>query len=242
VEKLWRIYSEFEQLVILSYRYYVNLKDYRESHKHLSMFFSESATKETVPILADQMYEVAQLHHQLYEQGQELYDTVQKLHDVAMTFRNAAIEDSICTCDKYEGVRIHYDVAKNRLSAAEKKGDPVKIKQAEELIKDRKEEYTRLGEDLMTKMILLNEKRVQILSAQLRNYHKALRQYYSQCSTLLLSKTPIDPKEFDVTTDEFKVIIGDNSDDKQATILNSERSGITDDEKSLVERLSSLDM
>jgi len=222
---LWRIYGEFEQLVILSNRYHVNLRDYRESHKHLSMFFSESANKETVPILADQMYEVAQLHHQLYEQGQELYETVQKLHEVAMTFRKAAIEDCICTCDKYESVRVNYDVAKNKLIAAEKKRDTAKIKQAEELKKEREVEFTQLGDDLTTKMIILNEKRVQILSSQLGNYHKAFRQYYSQCSTLLLSKTPIDPKEYDITTEEFKEIIGENSSDNKqiATLTNSEK-------------------
>jgi len=96
---------------------------------------------------------------------------------------------------------------------------------------------------LTTKMILLNEKRVQILSAQLRNYHKALRQYYAQCSTLLLSKTPINPKEYDVTTKEFKEIIGEYEENSKKETINSVKTTIgEEDEKSLLERLSSLDM
>jgi len=92
-------------------------------------------------------------------------------------------------------------------------------------------------------MIILSEKRVQILSVQLRNYHKAIRHYYAACSTLLLRKTPIDPKEHDITTDEFRDIISETTPTTTPAKYGLAVMGMSEeDEKNLVDRLSSGDI
>jgi len=111
-----------------------------------------------------------------------------------------------------------------------KKGDPVKVKQAEDLVAERKEEFTQLGLDLTTKMILLNEKRVQILAARVKDYHSALKKFYTYCARELQKKVPLNINAQDVSTREFKQIIGDTS------LVNTELTA--EEQNSLIERLS----
>jgi len=82
-------------------------------------------------------------------------------------------------------------------------------------------------------MILLNEKRVQILALRIKRYYIALKKYYVDSALELQKKTAINPKDHNLSTHEFKQIIGDTK------VPSNELT--EEEEKSLIERLSTSD-
>eukprot|EP01127_Copromyxa_protea_P001178 TRINITY_DN1116_c0_g1_i4.p1 TRINITY_DN1116_c0_g1~~TRINITY_DN1116_c0_g1_i4.p1 ORF type:complete len:258 (+),score=62.93 TRINITY_DN1116_c0_g1_i4:118-891(+) len=46
----------------------------------------------------------------------------------------------------------------------------------------KRNDFQQIGADLATKMIILNEKRIQILSEKLREYYDVMKKYYGSCS------------------------------------------------------------
>jgi len=66
----------------------------------------------------------------------------------------------------------------------------------------------QLAEDLTTKIVLLNEKRVQDLSYQLADYTKCFRQYFTNCAKIMTQIDVIFPDE--PSTTEFKSLVSDD--------------------------------
>jgi len=106
-----------------------------------------------------------------------------------VTFRTVILEDTLNSFRIYEEMSLDYQHALSHL--AELDASPNKslestfsAKPEEEIAKLRVEmEETRkkavkLGEDFSTKMVLLNDKRIHVISKDLQSYTNALLKYY----------------------------------------------------------------
>jgi len=161
-------------------------------------------------LLARPITEISSVHKKIADDLEKYLTEMIRFHDSAKTFRLAVIEDCMLTAEKYERSRIYFDVAKNKLKAMESRGsDPADLKEAESRVEVKKEEFQQLGDDVVTKMILMLEKRSQILQEHLRKYHTSLHTYFSQSSLGISQCHSLEARHFlkKDYTDEFKKIV-----------------------------------
>lgn len=111
-----------------------------------------------------------------------------KCTDTARTFRKAAIEDVFLTSEKYETARITYDATRQKVAQMQLSNlDPITMRTAQNGLESKRNAFQQLGSDLATKMILLTEKRIQILGSRIQDYLNVNRKYYSACAQVFSS-------------------------------------------------------
>jgi len=206
IEKLKTIHDQYEKLETLAKQLLNNFTSFSESVKSIGDHFYETGVKEAGP-LADQLRQSGELHRGLEKQSSDFITSLSKLVDVVSTFKGAAVEDTMINLQRYTAARQEYDGALLNLHDA-KMGtapSPERIAESELLASESKKLMEKLGEDLNTKVIMLNEKRVQDLSLRLSEYVSSLQSYYVACNRLM-DEHPV--KITDEYTTEFKALMG----------------------------------
>jgi len=207
IDKLKSIHEQYEKLEILAKQLLQNFKSFSESLKFIGDHFYESGVKESGP-LADPLRESGELHRSLEKQSSEFVASLSKLVDVVSTFKGAAVEDTMLNLQRYTLARQEYDGALLNLQDSEvgTSPSPERIAECKILVTESKKLMDKMGEDLNTKVILLNEKRVQDLSVRLAEYVGSLQSYFVSCNKIM-DDHPITIK--DDYTAEFKALMGE---------------------------------
>jgi len=206
IEKLKSIHEQYERLEVLAKQLLNNFKTFSESVKLIGDHFYETGVKEAGP-LADPLRQSGELHRSLEKQSLEFINSLTKLVDVVSTFKGAAVEDTMVNLQRYTTARQEYDGALLNLHDAKMGANPnsERISEGDLLAQESKKLMEKLGEDLNTKVIMLNEKRVQDLSVRLSEYVASLQTYYTACNRLM-DDHPVSVS--DESTAEFKALMG----------------------------------
>jgi len=209
IDKLNNINSQYERLETLAKQLLNNFKSYTESIKLFGDHFYEAGVKEDSSSLGEPLRECGNLHRLLDKQSAEFVDSVNSLVDVVSTFKSAAIEDTMINLQRYTLARQEFDGALLNLANARAGSTPTsaeRVAQCELLVEENKKLMDQLGHDLHTKVIMLNEKRVQDISVRLSEYVYSLKEYYRKCNTLM-EQYHIEIR--DDSTPEFKALMGE---------------------------------
>jgi hypothetical protein len=210
IEKLNHITTQYDKLIQLCTGLLSQYKALIESQKLIGEHFHVTGMKEE-EILIDPLVQLGSLHRNIDKAGQELLERLEKTFLMIKTYKSAVIADTQLNFERFSKARLEYDGASLRLAGINAESKPSKEKLDEAvLIRDEsKKLMDQLGEDLTTKIVILNEKRVHDLSHQLAEFSNAFRNYYISCSKIVEQTDVIVP---DDSTAEFKALVSDEKD------------------------------
>jgi len=106
-----------------------------------------------------------------------------------VTSRTVILEDTLNSFRIYEEMSLDYQHALNHLADLEASPNnslestfsakPEDIAKLRVEMEETRKKAVKLGEDFSTKMVLLNEKRIHVISKDLQSYTNALLKYYA---------------------------------------------------------------
>jgi len=208
IDKLNNIHAQYDRLYLLCNALLSNFQALVDSQKMFGEHFNVVGMKEE-EILTDSLVQTGNMHQGLDKQSVELVSSLQRMLSIVGTFKNAAVQDTMVNFERYTKARQEYDGACLRLNDLNNSApDKEKLEEAQLICSESKKLMDQLAEDLTTKIVMLNEKRVQDLSLQLAEYLKAFRNYYVACNKVM--------EQYDInmsseSTAEFKALVGDDS-------------------------------
>jgi len=209
IEKLNSIQAQYERLFLLCTALLSNFQALVDSQKMIGEHFNVIGMKEE-EILTDSFVQTGNMHQALDKQSTDLVASLQRMLSIVGTFKNAAIQDTVITFERYTKARQEYDGASLRLADINASSSPSRerVEEAELIRSESKKLMDQLTEDLTTKIVMLNEKRVQDLSMQLSEYLKAFRNYYVACNKVV---GQFNIKVSSESTTEFKTLVGEDT-------------------------------
>eukprot|EP01125_Pyxidicula_operculata_P017806 TRINITY_DN6287_c0_g1_i1.p1 TRINITY_DN6287_c0_g1~~TRINITY_DN6287_c0_g1_i1.p1 ORF type:complete len:337 (-),score=77.10 TRINITY_DN6287_c0_g1_i1:59-1069(-) len=181
IDKLNDISAQYENLSTLAERLLNNFRALAESQKRMGNFLYESGTKE-LDDLSQPLHDSGVVHRALDKQTNEMVTSLRKLISVISTFRQAAVEDTILNLDRYTQSRQQYQGALAHLKDLEEAHPVARISTdgAKLVVEESKKAMDKAREDLLTKVVVLNQKRIQDLGVCLSEYMRAMGRYYVQ--------------------------------------------------------------
>jgi len=209
IEKLNAIDFQYERLFLLSTALLSHFQALVDSQKLIGEHFNMTGMKEE-EVLTDALITTGNMHQGLDRASGALIATLQRILSTVGTFKNAAIQDTMINLERYTKARQEYDGSRLRLEDINSGSRPnrEKVEEAKLICEESKKLMDKYSEDLSTKVVLLNEKRVQDLSFQLAEYMKGFRTYYVACNRV------VEQSDFRVNpggTSEFRTLMGDDN-------------------------------
>eukprot|EP01126_Amoeba_proteus_P051424 TRINITY_DN6137_c0_g1_i2.p1 TRINITY_DN6137_c0_g1~~TRINITY_DN6137_c0_g1_i2.p1 ORF type:complete len:219 (-),score=53.54 TRINITY_DN6137_c0_g1_i2:38-694(-) len=197
------INKQYAKLAFLSNQMLNNMKAFNKAQTGFGEFLYKTGIKETEPI-GESMQALGVLHRNFEVPGKNLINSLNQMVDVIHTFRTAVIEDALYSVKKTEEARIHWTTMQESMSKQLTSYKTEEVEMAKKIVGESKDDYDRLRGDLETKFVLLNEKRVQELSAQLLLLAHAWSSYYIEMASATEQKIVIAVHH----TREFKDLMG----------------------------------
>jgi len=201
IDKLNFITSQYDRLLAVATQLLNNFKAFSESQRLLGDHLYETGVKEEER-LREPLREAGDIHRLLEKKSSELITSLKQFIDVTSTFRNAAIDDTLLNLERYTQARHAYHGALVHLQDLQEPTPEARL-----IVDESKKLMDKTREDLVTKIVVLNEKRVQDLTFRLAEYMKSLRSYYSHCNEVF------DQYEWKVgenkSTEDFKNLMSD---------------------------------
>jgi len=195
IDKLQSIVTQYEQMETIAKQLLAKYKAFSDTIKGLGDLFWEIGIKEAESI-GSHVREVGEIHRNIAKHTVHVENSLTSLIDTIATFRTAVIEDAMLTFERYAEVSRDYEDALYQLQQLETSPNFSQdtTAKARVTMEEAKKVAEKVGQDLCTKIVLLNAKRIQTLGIQLEQYMKALQTYYSN-SVTGFAKYEIKPKE-----------------------------------------------
>jgi len=189
LKKLTALHDLYNEISKSLSAYVHSLKNLIHSEETMHWTMSESAVHEEDLGLREELSTFSEMHKRVNKVEKDLLIVYQCFTDHVNTYFHKAIEDCMATAKKYKSLRLEYDAFKTKLSSLEHematKGLP-KIEKEIELAKVQVEEsrqaYTEVSEQLISKIEVLYNLKIQNLRDQIKGCKKAMEQYFSQAS------------------------------------------------------------
>uniref|UniRef100_A0A6B2LGA9 AH domain-containing protein n=1 Tax=Arcella intermedia TaxID=1963864 RepID=A0A6B2LGA9_9EUKA len=192
IDKLNSTAEDFTQLYRYSCKLYDDFKTLRTTQKALGNHFYEAGVKEDQRI-RQMLQNVGTLHRSLEKESYTITSAMEGLIAGIKTFRTAAVEDTLLNLEKFNKARLEYNGALALIKNLEQFGGG-DVEEAKRVAEVYKSDMERFSNDLEIKVEILNQKRVQILEAQMNLYVEGLKQYYIQ-SAKLMEEFSMDKKQ-----------------------------------------------
>lgn len=164
-------------------KHFVGLLDTQRSLSQLFTEFEKTSTN------SNDLTERFQLNGRyqdiLTSNGQHLLNSLNRFVEVLETLLNKTMEDASMSLKCFERSRIEYDTyrADYERVLMQNHTDGVSLSNREESIERQyqqsKQRYDKYRDDLLVKLTLLEENRLNLLKQQLTLFHQAIRNYFS---------------------------------------------------------------
>jgi len=158
------------------------------------------------------------MHKKISDDLAEFVSEIFRFQEAVTTFRKAAVEDCLISTEKYEKSRINFDVSKNKLKALESRAaDHSTLKAAEKRIEVKYGEFQKQGQDLTTKIIVLQEKRSQLYQEHMKKYYATLQKLFAQSALIFNEMHCLQARNFRKKdfTDDFSVLLQSQQQQKE---------------------------
>eukprot|EP00047_Mylnosiga_fluctuans_P005377 m.240120 g.240120 ORF g.240120 m.240120 type:complete len:489 (+) comp13613_c0_seq1:68-1534(+) len=188
--------TSYAQLSEIAATYKKNMDEFREAEVALAKFMEDRGMKDPTPVGEIMRSLSTALKGQASAHAAKLTTPVNALVDDFKTFNNHVVADTSLTIEKMEKARLEYDAYKLWMKDVDvdKTKNPPRYEAVNTHFRAAQQAYTKLRQDSVTKVMMVQDHRLKMTSAALRKYHAALASHYS-CSASLFRNVVVKHKE-----------------------------------------------
>jgi len=208
IDKLTNTANDYTTMHKLVLDVYNDYKNFTETQRLLGNHLYEIGVKEEEAI-RNTLQDIGTVHRNLEKDSVQLLRCLGTLMDTIRTFRGAAVEDTLTNLERYTDARHEYEGTMILITDLQEQSKPPEdeIAHAKQLSENYKQSVDKYSDDLRTKVSILDEKRVQVITAQLQAYTETLYQYYISCNDQLNELVTTTQED---TTEDFHQLLTSN--------------------------------
>uniref|UniRef100_A0A0K0EKM4 AH domain-containing protein n=1 Tax=Strongyloides stercoralis TaxID=6248 RepID=A0A0K0EKM4_STRER len=177
IEGLRELHKRYTTLLSTAMTFQNHFALLNKANKDLAEGFYQIGLKETE--LTNECNDNHEIFKTVSQNGELFEREINKFIDAMETLCDKTMQDTFITIQMYASTRLEYDVAKCELNELKdsSKCTNATLEEAEGKVKDCKEKYEGMINDVRTKIVLLKENRLKVMRNHMNTFQQAFRAY-----------------------------------------------------------------